>query len=349
MITGTVADGFEPVRDALADVVASQSGYGAGLAVWHDGRCIVDLVGGDWTPESLVMPYSVSKPFAALPALVLVDRGLLDLDAPLRRYWPEFTADATLRQVLSHQSGIVGLVEPAPTEVLYDWGRACALLAQQSPAWTPGSGVGECALFYGHLVGEPVRRVDGRSLGAFLRDEVGLPRGIEFSFGLDSVGQQRAVELHGLGEFADALADKPELYRVAIGNPPGAFDDAVINSARFRAAEVPAINGHGSARGIAQMYVELVAGRILSADLVSEMTSPQGSGTDQVMGHEASWGLGVAVDDDGFGMGGTGGHYGGWSRVGGYAFAFVTSVMGTHERGERIEAVLRDVIGAPPL
>jgi CubicO group peptidase (beta-lactamase class C family) len=349
VLTSAIAVGFESVREAFADVLHEQGGRGAGVAVWHDGRWVADLVGGDWTPESLVMPYSVSKPFAALPALVLVDRGLLDLDAPLRRYWPEFTADATLRQALSHQSGIVGLDEPAPTEVLYDWDRACAMLSQQSPAWPPGSGRGECALFYGHLIGEPVRRVDGRSVGTFLREEITMPLGIEFAFGLDATRQRRVADLHGLRDFADALADKPELYRIALGNPPGAFDGAVVNSARFRGAEVPAINGHGSARGIAQMYVELVAGRILSADLLSEMTSPRGTGTDRVMGGDVSWGFGVAVDDDGFGMGGTGGHYGGWSRVGGYTFAFVTSVMGTHDRGERIEAALREVIGAPPL
>src|SRR3954464_12115443 len=107
VLTGTVAEGYEPVRDAFADVVSEQGGHGAGVAAWHDGRWVVDLVGGDWTPASIVMPYSVSKAFAALPVLVLVNRGLLDLDAPLRRYWPEFTADATLRQALSHQSGMV--------------------------------------------------------------------------------------------------------------------------------------------------------------------------------------------------------------------------------------------------
>lgn len=349
MVTGNVADGFEPVRDAFAEVLREQGGPGAGVACWHDGRWVIDLVGGNWIAESMVMPYSVSKPFAALPALVLVDRDMLDLDAPMQRYWPEFTADATLRQALSHQSGIVGLDEPAPTDLFYDWDRACGMLAAQEPEWSPGSAFGECALFYGHLVGEPVRRVDGRSLGTFLREEVTAPLGIEFGFGLSDDKQRNVVDLHGLRAFANALADKPELYRRAIGNPPGAFDDAVVNSSRFRSAEIPAINGHGTARGVARMYVDLMSGRILSAGLLAEMSSPQCNGVDQVMGSNVSWGFGVAVDDDGFGMGGTGGHYGGWSRVGGYAFAFVTSVMGTHDRGERIEAALREVIGAPPL
>ena len=112
MVEGQVAPGFEPVRDAFDDVVRAQGGPGAAVAAWHDGRWVVDLVGGGWTHESLVMPYSVCKPFAALPALVLVDRGALDLDAPMQRYWPEFAASATVRQVLSHQSGIIGLDPP---------------------------------------------------------------------------------------------------------------------------------------------------------------------------------------------------------------------------------------------
>jgi CubicO group peptidase (beta-lactamase class C family) len=350
MVEGHVAAGFEPVRDVFADVVREQGGPGAGVAAWHDGRWVVDLAGGGWSHESLVMPYSVSKPFAALPALVLVDRGVLDLDAAMQRYWPEFTAAATLRQVLSHQSGIVGLDAPASTEVFYDWNDACARLASQEPLWMPGSAHGECALFYGHLVGEPVHRVDGRSPGTFLREEVTDPLGIAFWFGLPRREQHRAVALDGFEAPASQRAGKPELYARAVDNPPGAFDPSVVNGARWRAAEIPAVNGFATARGIAQMYVDLVAGRILSSGLVREMTTAHSVGADRVFGQEVSWGLGVAVDAaDGFGMGGTGGHYGGWSAVGGYAMAFVTGLMGSHERADRVETALRQVIGAPPL
>jgi CubicO group peptidase (beta-lactamase class C family) len=348
VVDGKVAAGFEAVRDVFSDVVDEQHGPGAAVAAWHDGRWVVDLRADGWSDDTLVMPYSVSKPFAALPALVLVDRGALDLDVPVQRYWPEFAAAVTLRQLLSHQSGIIGLDEPAPTETFYNWNDACARLADQVPLWEPGTAHGECALFYGHLVGEPVRRVDGRSVGAFLREEVTEPLGVRFGFGLSSGQQRDVVDLAGFDAFAGG-SGRPELYRRAVENPPGAFDAAVVNSARWRAAEVPAVNGFGTARGIAQMYVDLVGGRILSADLVEEMTRRQSTGVDRVFGHDGSWGFGVAVDDDGFGMGGSGGHYGGWSQVGGYAFAFVTGLMGTHARGERLEAALRDVLGAPPL
>jgi CubicO group peptidase (beta-lactamase class C family) len=354
-VTGPVAPGFEPVREVFADVVREQRGTGAAVAAWYDGRWVVDLVGGfadaartrPWTADSIAMPYSVSKPFAALPALVLVDRGVLDLDAPMQRWWPEFAAPATLRQVLSHSSGIVGIDEPAPTELFYDWNAACARLAAQEPVWPPGAAHGECALFYGHLVGEPVHRVDGRSVGALLRDEVTGPLGIDVGFGLSPVQQQRAVDVTELEAFVrQRAASMPELYRRATENPLGAFDAAVVNGAPWRAAEIPAINAFGTARGMAQMYVDLVAGRILSAPLVAEMTTARSSGPDRVFGHDVSWGLGVAVDDDGFGMGGSGGHFAGWSAVGGYALGFVTGTMGSHERVDRIDGALREVIGA---
>ena len=122
----------------------------------------------------------------------------------------------------------------------------------------PGEAHGESALFYGHLVGELVRRVDGRSLGTFLREEIGL----EFAFGLSAEDQERAVEITGLDEdFARSdVVGEPDIYPRAIGNPPGARDGAVVNSAAWRAAEIPSINGHGTARGAAGLYAALLQG-----------------------------------------------------------------------------------------
>ncbi len=145
-VSGQVADGFADVRDAFAAVLAAQPGTGAAMAARHDGRWIARLHGGwadaarihPWRADSIVMPYSVSKPFAAVALLVLVDRGAVELDAPVQRYWPEFTAPATVRHVLSHQAGVVALDEPLPTEAFYDWDRICAALARQAPSWAPG-------------------------------------------------------------------------------------------------------------------------------------------------------------------------------------------------------------------
>ena len=273
-IEGSVAPGYETVRDAFAEVIEHQPGTGAALAVSLEGEWIVDLWGGwadaartrEWQRDSIVMPYSVSKPFAAMSVLLLIDRGLIELDAPMQRYWPEFTAQASVRHVLSHQAGIVALTEPAETEVFFDWERMCTLLAAQEPEWEPGTAPGESALFYGHLVGELVRRVDGRLPGQFLRDELEL----DFRFGLNPAEQARAVELTGEMELpTEGDPDVLDLNRRARSNPPGAFDLAVVNGAAWRAAEVPAVNGHGTARGAASLYAALLGGEILSPGLLT--------------------------------------------------------------------------------
>jgi CubicO group peptidase (beta-lactamase class C family) len=339
---GSVAVGFEPVRDAFDEVLRGQGGPGAAVAAWYDGRWVVDLWGGaGWHRDTLCMPYSVSKPFAALPLLALVDDGQVDLDDPVQRTWPEFEAAVTLRQLLSHQAGIVALSAPAATDLFFDWEGMCARLATEQPLWPPGTARGESALFFGHLVGEPVRRTTGATPGAYLR-RVARPLGLDVAFGVPARDQPRVVDLVGLERFTPGSS-------AVSSNPPGAFDPVVVNGARWRAAEVPAVNLHGTARGCAGLYVLLATGGLLSADLVAEMSRPQVSGVDRVFGHDGAWGLGVAVDDDGWGMGGSGGSYAGWSRGGGYAFGFVTALMGTHDRADHVENALRACIGVPPL
>jgi CubicO group peptidase (beta-lactamase class C family) len=150
MPAGRVERGFEMVEQAFAEVVEVQPGTGAALAVWLGGRWLVDLWGGTadalgtraWDRDSIVQPYSVTKPFVAGCALRLVERGELQLDAAVQRYWPEFTARATVRQLLSHQAGVVALDAPAATELFYDWDGMCSRLAAQPPAWEPGSAHG---------------------------------------------------------------------------------------------------------------------------------------------------------------------------------------------------------------
>jgi CubicO group peptidase (beta-lactamase class C family) len=358
-VQGRTAEGFEPVRQCFAEILGAQAGTGAAFAAWHDGRWVADLWGGyadlewrrAWQAGSLVQPYSVSKPFVAACALRLADAGRLDPDAPVQRYWPEFRARATVRQVLSHQAGVVMLDRPVPTEAFYDWDYLCGLLAEQEPAWEPGTAHGESALFYGHLVGELVRRVDGRTPGRFLREEICGPLGLDFAFGLSPAEQARAVDLAGLDDaFRAATAEgRPGLYRLAVSNPPGAHDAEVVNSARWRAAEIPAINGHGTARAVAGFYQALSAGRVLSIGMLAEATTPQCTGPDRVFGGDSTWGLGFGIDGDGYGMGGTGGSYGGTSTAGGYTVGFVTGTVGGHDRAEALENALRGCLGVPPL
>jgi CubicO group peptidase (beta-lactamase class C family) len=350
-IEGYADPAFEPVRDALASVLAGQSGPGATVACWAEGSWVADLWGGSadaagrpWQRDSLVQPYSVTKPFAAVCALVLADRGRLDLDAPVQRYWPEFTAPATVRHVLSHQAGLVALDELAPTEAFYDWNGLCALLAAQAPQWEPGTAPGECALFYGHLAGEIVRRIDGRRPGRFLREEVCGPLGLDFHIGLKPADLARTVDLAGLDQLDRG---GPALYQRAMSNPPGALDPAVVNGPAWRTAEVPAVNGHGTARGTAGLYAALAAGGLLSPGLLAEATSAQCSGVDALFGEPVSWGLGFAVDGDDYGMGGIGGSYAGLAD--GYAFCFLTAAMGGHDRADAVEDAFRGCLGLPPL
>jgi CubicO group peptidase (beta-lactamase class C family) len=368
-VQGSVAEGFEPVRAVFTDWVEASPGTGGGFAAWHDGRWVVDLVGGyadaartrTWQPDTLVMPYSVTKVFAAVAVLVLADRGRVDLDAPMTTYWPRLPGGATLRQVLCHTSGHVLLDEPQPEEALYDWDLLCAALERQQPAWPPGTAIGEAALFYGHLLGQVVRAVDGRTLGTFLRDEVCGPHGLDFHVGVRPADLPRVADLTGYDAALRAhLERRGGLMARALSNPPGALDPAVVNGERWRRAEVPAVNGHGTARSVAGLHAALGGGRILSEELLAEMTRVHAAGHDRVVGAETAWGLGVGIEpDDGWGMGGLGGSFGWWSRAGGYAVGFVTGHVGAREAGPeddtvddpgtRLENAVRAVLGLAPV
>jgi CubicO group peptidase (beta-lactamase class C family) len=357
-VQGTIALPYSRVRDVFAGVLDEQPGTGASFAVWHDGEWVVDIWGGwadaahtrPWTADTLVMPYSVTKPFAALCVLVLVDRGLVGLDLPMRKYWPALRAPATVRDALSHRAGLVALDKDAPTDAFYDWDLMCSLLEQEEPSWPPGTAQGESALFHGHLCGQVVRSVDGRSLGRFLREEICAPRGLDFHIGLGDAELGRVADLSGYAaDFLEAQQGYPDLYYRAIANPPGARDAAVVNGERWRRSEIPAVNGHGTARAVAGFYVALAQGRLLSPALLEELVRTRGEEPDLVVGGEREWGLGVAVDADGYGMGGTGGSFGWWSASGRYAAAFMTGHVGTHDRGERLENAVREVLDLPPL
>jgi CubicO group peptidase (beta-lactamase class C family) len=355
---GSTTAEFAAVRDAFEAVLDEHEAAGAtgtAVAVHHRGEWVVDLWGGHadaartkpWAADTLVMPYSVTKPFAAVCALVLVDRGVLDLDAPLTTYWPEMVAATTLRQVLSHQSGHALLERPAPPEALLDWDRMCTLIAAQPPLWEPGHGCGESALLYGHLVGEVVRRVDGRSLGTFLREEVCDPHGIDFHVGLREGDLPRVADLTGLD--TRRTSDPAGVMERAVSNPPGARDPDVVNSTAWRVAEVPAVNGHGTARAVAGLLVALAEGRLLSEPLAREMARPAVTALDYVLGEQATWGLGVGIDDDGIGMGGLGGSLAWHSTEGDYVLGFVTGLVAEHDRVTRVDNAVRACLGLPPL
>ncbi len=356
VVSGTVDPAFGSVGDAFADSLARTDGTGASLAVRVDGRWVVDLWGGHadaartrpWTQDTLVMPYSVTKPFAAVCVLLLVDRGLLDLDAPVSDTWPGLRGGATVAQLLAHTSGHVLLEDPAPGEVLLDPVALSRRLADQEPRFAPGSRPAEAALVYGSLLDPLVRAVDGRSLGTFLREEVCGPLGLDFHLGLRPDELARAADLTGLDGLRAAQADREGLMGAALANPPGALDPALVLGDAFRRAEVGAINGHGTARAVAGLYVALAEGGLLSAALLAAMQDVVVEGTDLVTGSPTRWGLGVQVEPDGFGMGGTGGALGWCSTAGGYTYAYLPGHLGDDD-SDRLENAVRTVLGLDPL
>lgn len=352
-VDGTVAPGLEPVREAFASVLSTDPA-GAALAVDVGGELVVDLWGGTrdaarrlpWERDLLVHAYSVTKPFAAIALLLLVDRGAVGLDEPVAAYWPEFAAggkaSVPVRWLLTHQAGLEVLPGHQPPEALLDWGRFCAALAATRPSWQPGTLHGEHALTFGHLVGEVTRRADGRTPGQLLREE--LPW-LDFRIGLTDEEQERCAEIVGVSE---ALAPDARWRRV-LSNPPGVLDPSVVNGRAYRAAEVPAVNGHGTARAIAGFYGVLLRGGLLSEELRAQALSPQVTGVDAVVGQRLSWGLGLQIDGDGFGMGGIGGSIGAASRTGDYGICFLPAYMSGQDRADRLERVLRECLSVPPL
>lgn len=354
---------FAPVRDCFHDLLASGRETGASLAIWYDGQPVVDLVGGSrtsdgssgepWLPETLVNVYSVGKPVAALCLLTLVDREKVDLDAPVDRYWPEFRTPATVRQVLSHTAGLPTFPVPRPATAIADWTLLTGDLAAADPEWAPGSVAGEHAWTYGHLVGELLRRVDGRSVGRFLAEEIAGPWRLDLGFGLADADQRRCADLrYGDPEWPTrALGEPGSLRARAMGNPAGGQDLAVLNSALWRGVEMPAVNLHATASGLARLYTGLLAGgvldgvRLFSPELVAEATRVQYDGPDLVLDRTARWTLGMQWEPDGsWGMGGLGGSSAWADPERGYTFAYATAQLAEHDRVDELAEVLHSVL-----
>ena len=266
--------------------------------------------------------------------------------------WPEFAQAGkervTIRQALCHQAGLIALRALQPAETLLDWDEMCRLLAAEPPWWEPGTGHGEHALFYGHICGELVRRSDGRSLGRFWHDEIALPWRLDLHVGLNREQLARTVDVEGGIDVGGG-----DLRRLALNNPPGLLDLSVVNGTRWRAAEIPAVNGHGTAMAVARFYAGLIGGgeldgvRLVSADTVAAMTAGELTARDVVVGEEITWGLGVWVDNDGFGMGGLGGSLGMADPALGVAEAYVTRYLAGYERAEAVDTALRAALQVP--
>jgi len=303
---------FAEVGRAFARNFEDGLEIGASFAATVDGELVVDLWAGHadragrrpWERNTIVNVYSTTKAMAALCALMLVDRGLLELDAPVARYWPEFARAGKealpVRYLLSHTSGLAGFAEPIPVEALFDWDRITGLLASQKPMWEPGSRSGYHALTFGHLLGELVRRRTGRTLGTFFREEVAQPLGADFHIGLAAEQEPRVGEI--VPPPAIDLASEVEpgsLAAKVLGNPLLTGD--VANQRAWRAAEIPAANGQGNARAVARVTAAMARGgeldgvRLLTPATLEKALEEQCYGKDLVLGLPIRWGLGFGL------------------------------------------------------
>jgi CubicO group peptidase (beta-lactamase class C family) len=314
-IYGEVAAGFEPVREAFAANFAQHGDIGAAVCVYQYGRPVVDLWGGiadpetsrSWTRDTLQLVYSATKGATATAAHMLAERGALDLDAPVAKYWPEFAAngkaDIPVRWLLSHQAGLITLDQPVPLDEALAWHPMAAALAAQRPLWTPGTAHGYHGRTWGWLVGEVIRRVSGQTPGRFFAEEIAAPLGLDFFIGLPAEQRDRVSHMTYQRPAVDlttvpAEAVPEELReQVAAWRDPQSFsnrayavtDPAEIDfdSPEVQAAELPASNGIGTAHGLARLYAALIGDvdgvRLLTQETLASATKEQASGKDQVM------------------------------------------------------------------
>jgi CubicO group peptidase (beta-lactamase class C family) len=310
-VNGHCDSRFAAVRDAFADNFAHGLEVGASVAVTIDGSPVVDLWAGHadsraatpWRDDTIVNVFSTTKIMTALCVLLLVDRGLINLDAAVAEYWPEFAdndkGQIPVRWLLCHTAGLPGFDEPLPVEALYEWERITRLLARQKPWWQPGTDSGYHSITFGYLLGELVRRVTGQTIGSFFRDELARPLAADFHIGLSAEDDPRAGELIAPPPLEPWPSDDTSLASRALLNPP--VSPELTRQRAWRAAEIPATNGHGNARSAALVGSLLacngtLAGRrFLSAEIVAEALSEQHYGTDLVLGLPIRWGLGVGL------------------------------------------------------
>lgn len=371
---------FTPVADAFSALFEDPQERGAALCIQVGGETVVDLWAGsagkepgqDWQADTLLNLFSCTKTFAAVAALQLVGEGRLELDAPVARYWPEFEQAGkqgiTVRQLLSHRAGLPAIREPLAPEALYDWTTMTAALAAETPWWTPGAEHGYAPITYGWLIGEVIRRVDGREPGAAIVARTARPLGLDFHIGLDDAEFPRVAHIaRGKGNLGDVAAqrllrtmmtDAAALSTRAFTNPPSVLTST--NKPEWRRMSQPAANGHGNARSLAGFYSGLLQGRLLDDALLAELTREHAVGEDRTLLTCTRFGLGCMLDQptvanatyglgpQAFGHPGAGGSIGFADPERELAFGFVVNTLGPYvlmdPRAQRLARLAGDCL-----
>nr|WP_194734017.1 serine hydrolase domain-containing protein [Pseudomonas lutea] len=371
---------FEAVREAFAALFDDPQERGAALCVQIGGETVLDVWAGTadkdgsevWHSDTIANLFSCTKTFTAVTALQLVGEGKLNLDEPVARLWPEFAASdkqsITLRQLLCHQAGLPAIREMLPAEALYDWHAMTDALAAEQPWWTPGQGHGYAAITYGWLVGELIRRADGRGPGDSIAARISRPLGLDFHVGLAEEEFDRVAHIaRGKGNTGDEAAQRllqttlrepASMTARAFTNPPSIMTST--NKPEWRRMQQPAANGHGNARSLAGFYSGLLDGSLLDGDLLNELTREHSIGQDKTLLTQTRFGLGCMLDQPTvpnatFGLGAKAfGHPGAGGSVGfadperDVAFGFVTNTLGPYvlmdPRAQRLVRVLGECL-----
>ena len=310
-----VEPGFEAVREAFAANFARHGEVGAACCLYRGGRCVVDLWGGladrdagrAWHEGTLALVFSATKGVTALCLNRLVERGELDLDAPIGSYWPEFAARGkgaiTPRQVLSHRAGLAAVDGELTLPQVLAWDPVVAAIAAQAPNWEPGSAHGYHARSFGWILGELVRRITGRSLGTWFAEEMAKPLAIDFWIGLPASQLGRLANLippeGGSDRVAELLGSSSLTARVMNGPSDLFHYDAMWNRPELLAAEMPSSNGVGDARALARLYAATIGEvdgiRLLAPETVAAACVPHSDGPDRVILRPSRFGLGFAL------------------------------------------------------
>ncbi|RDI68795.1 serine hydrolase domain-containing protein [Nocardia pseudobrasiliensis] len=311
--SGFCRDEFANVRAAFDEQLQSGAELGAALCVTVDGDPVLDLWGGHadpertrpWAADTLVNVYSVTKTMTALSALLLIDRGELDVREKVAHYWPEFAAngkgDIEIRHLLAHTSGVSGWERPIEVADIYDAEQAASRLAAQAPWWEPGTASGYHALNYGHLIGEVIRRITGRTLGRFFAEELARPLGADFHIGTGPEHFDRIATLvqPQLPNFDLTALDQDSVLIKTLTSPLLHVSETA--TAAWRQAEIGAVNGHGNARSVARVQSvvscggELSGRRFLSPKTLELIFEQQSDGVDLALLVPLRFGIGYGL------------------------------------------------------
>jgi CubicO group peptidase (beta-lactamase class C family) len=373
-VHGEVAPGFEPVREAFAanfEGDETRRDVGASLSVYRRGERVADLWGGwrdaartqAWTRDTLVNVWSTTKGVVATAFAMAHDRGLIDYDAPVSRYWPEFAANGkertTVSHVLSHQAGLPGFQAHTGADDIYDWEACCLKLAEQAPSWLAGQDTCYHASTFGFLAGETFRRAAGVSLGAFIARQIARPLEADIHLGEAARHEARIAPMIAPAIEVDLAAlNLPSAAVMAMTNP--ALDPLQANTSAWRNAELPAMNLHGTADGVARVFAALANGgelhgvRLLRPGAIKVMTEVQSQRLDKLLGLDVHWGRGLVINttgifgpnDTAFGHTGWGGSFGYADPATGIGAAYTMNRMGPELVGDSRAVALAQAISA---